>query len=386
MVELAGDPAGEMLGKLLAEMGADVIKVEPPGGIADPFDRAVRRRPCRRRPQPDVLVLQHQQAQRRRSTTGPPTAGAALDPARSPAPTSCISTLRGRRVAPLGIDLDRPPCRCTVRLIVVSITPFGLDGPWADWASCDLVGLALGSPLNSCGYDDHSIPPIRPGGDQGYQSAASFALMGLMLALVERQQTGRGQLVDVGMHDCLAVNAELANPYWFYPRALVHRQTCRHAQPTPTQPALFQCGDDRWVYFVIFVADQKQWQALLDWIDSKGLAVDLLDPEFDDPAYPPGELRPHPGGGRDLLPPPDGRGGLPRRPGPGTGRSVRSTRPTTCSTTSTCWRGELLRRGGPRRRPAGPLPGRPVPLLRYGTADAASGAQARRAHRRGAGR
>ena len=66
-----------------------------------------------------------------------------------------------------------------------------------------------------------------------------------MLALIERERTGQGQLVDVSMHDCLAVSAELANPYWFYPRAIVHRQTCRHAQPTPTQPAIFQCADDR---------------------------------------------------------------------------------------------------------------------------------------------
>jgi benzylsuccinate CoA-transferase BbsE subunit len=87
------------------------------------------------------------------------------------------------------------------------------------------------------------------------------------------------------MHDCLAVNAELSNPYWFYPKALVRRQTCRHAQPTPTQPALFLCGDERWVYFVIFVGDQKQWEVLLDWIDTKGIAVDLRDPAFSDPAY-----------------------------------------------------------------------------------------------------
>ena len=44
------------------------------------------------------------------------------------------------------------------------------------------------------------------------------------------------------MHDCLAVSAELANPYWFYPKVVVQRQTCRHAQPTPTQPAIFQCA------------------------------------------------------------------------------------------------------------------------------------------------
>ena len=65
------------------------------------------------------------------------------------------------------------------------------------------------------------------------------------------------------MHDCLAVNNELANPYWFYPKAIVHRQTCRHAQPTPTQPAIFQCADGRWVYFVIFVAEQKAWRPVV---------------------------------------------------------------------------------------------------------------------------
>ncbi len=168
---------------------------------------------------------------------------------------------------------------------MVSVTPFGLTGPWADRLSSDLVGLALGTPLNSCGYDDHSIPPIRPGGDQGYQSASSFAQAGAMLALIERERTGQGQLVDVAMHDCLAVGAELANPYWFYPRAIVHRQTCRHAQPTPTQQAIFQCGDDRWVYFVIFVADQKAWQTLLEWLSTKDMALDLVQPEYLDPEY-----------------------------------------------------------------------------------------------------
>jgi benzylsuccinate CoA-transferase BbsE subunit len=81
------------------------------------------------------------------------------------------------------------------------------------------------------------------------------------------------------------VNAELANPYWFYPKVVVHRQTCRHAQPTPTQPAIFQCGDDRWVYFVIFVAEQKAWRTLVEWIDTKDLAVDLFDARYDDPTY-----------------------------------------------------------------------------------------------------
>ena len=81
------------------------------------------------------------------------------------------------------------------------------------------------------------------------------------------------------------MNVELANPYWFYPRALVQRQTCRHAQPVPTQPALFQCADERWVYFALILVRPKPWKALVEWMDSHGLAIDLTDPAFDDLVY-----------------------------------------------------------------------------------------------------
>jgi benzylsuccinate CoA-transferase BbsE subunit len=282
VVELAGDPAGEMVGKLLAELGADVIKVEAPEGsptrsigpfVDDHLDND------------HSLTFWYYNTSKRSAVIDyrTPDGWDALVRLVADADV-CITTLRPPEWRQLGATVDDLR-DVSAALIVMSITPFGLDGPWADWASSDLVGLALGSPLNSCGYDDHTVPPIRPGGDQGYQSAASFALMGVLLALIERQHTGQGQLVDVGMHDCLAVNGELANPYWFYPRVVVHRQTCRHAQPTPTQPAIFECGDNRWVYFVIFVAEQKAWHTLLDWIDSKGLAVDLLDPEYERPEY-----------------------------------------------------------------------------------------------------
>jgi len=282
VVELAGDPAGEVVGKVFAQMGADVIKVEPPEGsptrMVGPFAHG-------RVDADHSLTFWYYNTNKR---------GVVIDYATAEGRDQllglladadiCITTLRPSEARTLELGVEELSA-ASPRLIIVSVTPFGLDGPRADWLSSDLVGLALGSPLNSCGYDDHSIPPIRPGGDQGYQSTASFAQMGAMLALIEREATGRGQVVDVAMHDCLAVGAELANPYWFYPRALVQRQTCRHAQPTPTQPAIFECADGRWIYTVFFVVDQKGWQALLDWLESRGLAVDLVEPEYRDPAY-----------------------------------------------------------------------------------------------------
>jgi crotonobetainyl-CoA:carnitine CoA-transferase CaiB-like acyl-CoA transferase len=195
-----------------------------------------------------------------------------------------ISTLQPGALQAMNLDLTELSARHP-KLIIASVTPFGLEGPWADYKSSDLIALALGGPLNSCGYDDHSIPPIRPGGNQGYHTATAFAHIGVLLALLHRQRTGEGQVVDVSMHAACAVNVELANPFWFYPRVNIHRQTCRHAQPSPTQPALFACADGRYVYYTLILSDQKAWQSLVEWMDSKGMAAMLTEPAYFDITY-----------------------------------------------------------------------------------------------------
>jgi crotonobetainyl-CoA:carnitine CoA-transferase CaiB-like acyl-CoA transferase len=129
-------------------------------------------------------------------------------------------------------------------------------------------------------YDDHTIPPIRPGGDQAFHTAASFANIAVGLALVQRQASGNGSLLDISMHEAAGVSTEIANPYWFYPRVVVKRQTCRSAQPIPTQPAIFQCMDRRWVYFSLILSDQKPWSALVQWMTELDLAGDLAEPGY----------------------------------------------------------------------------------------------------------
>lgn len=284
VVELAGDPAGEALGKLMGTMGADVIKVELPGGAASrhigPTAAGAREG------DPDASLNFWFYNVSKRSVVVDYQAADGMAQLRDLLRRADI-VITGWRpsewdalgITPDDLRSDAP------QLIIANLSPFGLDGPWADMVSSDLVGLALGGPLNSCGYDDHSIPPIRPGGDQGYQVTASFGHLGVLLALLERDRTGHGQLVDVAMHDCLSVSAELANPYWFYPRVLVRRQTCRHAQPTATQPALFATADDRYVYFALITTEQKPWQSLVEWMESKRLAADLTDPAYADPEY-----------------------------------------------------------------------------------------------------
>lgn len=281
VVEIADGPAGELTGRLLAQMGADVVKLEPPAGAASrhvgPFAGDVA--------DPErSLAFWFYNANKRSVVHDLRGDGVAALDALLVDADILLSTLAPRDLRDLGLDFERLVATHP-RLIVVSITPFGLTGPWADYRSSDLVGLAASGLLIMNGYDDHSIPPIRPGGDQGFHTAASFAQIGALLALVEREHSGRGGVVDVSMHEAMAVTVELANPYWFYPRVLVQRQTCRHAQPSPTQPALFACADGRYVYFALILADQKPWRSLVEWMDTVGVATDLVDDDYDDLAH-----------------------------------------------------------------------------------------------------
>ncbi|NYG59559.1 crotonobetainyl-CoA:carnitine CoA-transferase CaiB-like acyl-CoA transferase [Nocardioides daedukensis] len=281
VVELAQSPAGEQTGKCIADLGAHVQKVEPPGGVASrhtgPWAHG------QEDPDQSLEFWAYNSSKNSRVIDGSSEEDR-LRFAELLADAQVLIVEDRGWLLELGVDLDellvqRPD------LIVVSVTPFGLTGPWKDYRTSDLVALAAGGTLNSCGYDDHSIPPIRPGGNQGFQLGASFSWCGLLLALIERERTGRGQLVDVSVHESNAVSGELANPYWFYPKAIVQRQTCRHAQPEPTQPALFECGDGNYVYFALILAEHKAWKSLLGWMTDLDMAADLTDPAYDEIAH-----------------------------------------------------------------------------------------------------
>lgn len=278
VLEYALDTGGEMLGRMLGEMGADVIKAEPPQGSptrsVGPFDGD-------KRDGDSSLNFWFYNTGKRSVTVELGDDSAAALASWLEDADIFIITLQPKALAAAGIDLKAIEAAYP-GLIIVSMTPFGLSGPYADWHACNLTALALGGPLNMCGYDDHSIPPVNPGGEQAFHTAAAFAHIGLLGALLHRQQTGEGQLVEVSMHGANAVNQELGNPYWLYNRVNVQRQTCRHAQPVMTQSAMFECADGQWVYYTLILSDTRSWNILVEWMNDFGIAEIISGPEFQD--------------------------------------------------------------------------------------------------------
>ncbi|HEX8580690.1 MAG TPA: CoA transferase, partial [Acidimicrobiales bacterium] len=159
VVELAGDPAGEAVGRTFAQLGADVVKVEPPSGSPT---RAVGPFAHGREDGDHSLTFWYQNRNKRSVVVDHTTAEGRATVLRLAAGADVVvTTLAPAEAEATGLTVDALAA-ASGRLVVVSVTPFGLTGPWSGWASSDLVGLALGSPLHSCGYDDHTIPPIRP--------------------------------------------------------------------------------------------------------------------------------------------------------------------------------------------------------------------------------
>ncbi len=278
VLDLAG-LAGQQCGKLFADMGADVLKVEPPEGAegrrVGPFLDDV--------PHADrSLNFWHHNTNKRGVTLNLRSASGAALLRRLVARTDVLIEDEPPGTLPeLGLGYDE--LRMLRRdLIMVSITPFGQTGPYRDFKSSDLVALALGGPLWSCGYDDHSLPPVRPYLDAAYHIASHYAFVGALAALVLRQQTGEGQYIDASMHEACHDTTEGAMPSYYFSGQRVQRQTGRHAAVSATQPVIFPCLDGKEIFTRVPV-EAGAWERFVDWLDESGVAVDLRDARFSDP-------------------------------------------------------------------------------------------------------
>jgi alpha-methylacyl-CoA racemase len=183
VVELAGIGPAPYACMLLAELGADLIRVDRPGGggiFVDPSKDALNRS------RPSVAVDL-------KSAEGRDVLLRLLDSA-----DVLVEGLRPGVLERLGVGPDEALAR-NPRLVFARMTGWGQDGPMAQRAGHDINYLGLTGALHAIGTEDTPIVPLNIGADFG--GGSMFLLVGILASLVERATSGRGQVVDAAMVD-----------------------------------------------------------------------------------------------------------------------------------------------------------------------------------------
>jgi crotonobetainyl-CoA:carnitine CoA-transferase CaiB-like acyl-CoA transferase len=249
VVELADEQA-EYCGLTLAGLGADVVKVEPPGG--SPTRRIGPFYKDQTDPEGSLFFWQYNRG--KRSIVLDLEGEADRERFRSLVRSADIlleSTPKGALDA-IGLGAQALAAAYP-SLIHARVTPFGDDGPWSDFKASDLVHLALGGVMMNCGYDPapdghYDLPPIAPQMWHAYHVAGEQLAMSIMAALIFRFRTGQGQQVSCAVHEAVAKCTEVDLMTWVMRRAPIFRQTCRHARESVSpHPTIAHTKDGRWV-------------------------------------------------------------------------------------------------------------------------------------------
>ncbi len=271
---------GLYAGKVLADLGADVLKIEEPRG-----DEARRRGPFKDDiPGQDVSLYFLYYCTNQRGITLNLESRSGQDIFKQLVKRTDVLVEDFQPDARKSLGIDYPGlCAINPRIIVTSITAFGQDGPYSEYKSPDIVSFAMGGLMFLSG-DPGKAPVLAPG-EQAYHNASVFACFGTLVALHSRLTTGAGQAVEVSAQEALAIQEHLIVRYSLE-ADIVRRRGSQH---TTAPSRIFPCKDG---FVYLFIFSVRHWRSLLKmmgnpdalqgeaWEDVRfrRLNVDVIDP------------------------------------------------------------------------------------------------------------
>ena len=267
------DEKGLLCGRILADLGAEVIKVERPQGdparSIGPFYEDV--------PHPERSLFWFAYNANKKGIT--------LDIARRDG-----RELFMRLVKNVGFVIESfPPGYMeglglgypvlnehNPRLVVASITPFGSCGPYRDYKASDITLMAMGGYMYMTGETDR--PPLRISSDQAYLHAASEAAVATIIALYHSGESGEGQHIDISVQASLMTCTVNAVPFWEMNQVILGRAgPYRVGLTAAKQRQLWDCKDGYVIfYFAGGAFGAKGNTALVKWLGEEGLADDFV--------------------------------------------------------------------------------------------------------------
>ena len=255
--------AGPFCAMLLADMGADVIKIEPPGG------ESTRGGELELAPGVSASFLAVNRNKRGLVLDLKRREGVGILKRLAGTADVLVENYRPGVAARLGVDYATL-ATSNPRLVYCSISGFGQSGPYAHLGGFDLIAQGMSGIMSATGGEDG--PPVKVGVPIADLGAGLFGLMGILAALRARRVTGRGQLVDTSLFEAgLALSAWEATEYWYTgenPRPL----GTAHRLSAPYQA--FRASDG---HFTVGAANERLWPRFAGLL---GLEPLTSDPRF----------------------------------------------------------------------------------------------------------
>lgn len=254
--------AGPYACMLLADLGADVIKVEPPDG-GDQTRGAMGFK----MKGPDSMGFLNMNRNKRSVTLDLKTeAGRQVLYRLAESADILVENYRPGVMKRLGIDYDTL-AKINPKLVYVSISGFGQSGPWAKRPGFDLMAQAMSGVMSVTGYPGDA--PVKCGVPVADIGCALFATYGMLAAYIGAKETGKGQYVDASLFDsALAFSVWDSSEYW---------GTGREPEPLGTanrMSAPYQAMKSSDGHFVMGATNQKLWQLLCQTLERQDLLAD----------------------------------------------------------------------------------------------------------------
>jgi crotonobetainyl-CoA:carnitine CoA-transferase CaiB-like acyl-CoA transferase len=245
VVDLTQVMAGPFCSMLLADMGADVVKVEPPDG------EHMRGGELELVPGVSASFLAVNRNKRGVTLDLKQREGVAILKQLAATADVLVENYRPGVARRLGVDYDTLR-EIQPRLIYCSISGFGQTGPYAERGGYDLIAQGMSGIMGATGTEGG--PPVKVGVPVADLGAGLFGVFGILCALRARRLTGRGQHVDTSLFEAgLALSVWEAAEYWFTGQAPRPLGTA-HRLSAPYQA--FRASDG---YFTVGASNDKLW-------------------------------------------------------------------------------------------------------------------------------
>jgi len=268
------DEKGLLCGCIMGMLGAEVIKVEKPGG-----DTARNKGPFYHdilHPERSLFWFAYNANKKGITLDIESTDGKEIFKQLVEKADFVIESFSPGYMDKLGLGY---PALCEINpgIIVTSVSAFGQTGPYKDYKASDIVGMAMSGYMYLCGDTDR--PPLRISLPQAYLNAAVDAATGTVIALYHRQISGQGQQVDISMQQSLVMMTMNAVPFWEFDKVILRRGGPYRVglSSGASQRQVWRCKDGM-VTFVIFGGrtGAKTNRELVKWMDGEGMAVEFL--------------------------------------------------------------------------------------------------------------